>query len=412
MTIAGTWTDSFLTVNNRKVHIRDCFHVSFEKNIFYTTRNNTKTLTFLKANFLFLTLRIHPHFFPHVQTMICTLSSPNVKLEYLPNMSQRSRTEKVTPLIFTQSTINSKNIPMDKLKPDELCLKYKRLKFVLRDRKLDIVSLTFLLFDSSGKVVGEWRSKDISIRFGNVQEHTDLKGIPAKERDREFSDDMYNEVLQFQKRDVLGDELLCLETRLNTKGGLNDVDCGDEQRGWVSNNGQNVHRVDIDRHYPHVVEMDSHLPRSIDLERHYPCKVDTSTQHSRLEYRSSPAIFSGRVTSLVGYKQVLSPVLSNQRSSSLFNQIQSPSINLQQPVYNQIKIHNPAAYPNHLQYSAIQSSHLVEINRQNIGMGYNQTSWSPFINWVHDKHIHSPVLPNQTRSQPLYKQIQPPSINK
>ncbi|KAJ3251030.1 hypothetical protein HK103_002926 [Boothiomyces macroporosus] len=218
--ILGSWTDKCLIIGGEAVHISDCFHVACDRNLFWANRNSSRTITCLKANYLHISLRLHPTFFRLLEEKILIYSNTQltgkfktvvkeasgIRLEQVTDLTRRSRTETPNEIIFSTDTINKHKLSIHKLKPEDLQIKYKRIKLAIRDRKKDLVNLTLSIYAETRKgwvQVGEWISKDIAVRFGNVADHPDLKGMTAKDREREFSDMLYAEISQFQKYTLL-----------------------------------------------------------------------------------------------------------------------------------------------------------------------------------------------------------------
>ncbi|KAJ3250840.1 hypothetical protein HK103_003079 [Boothiomyces macroporosus] len=223
--VIGTWADAYIHLGEHALHVKDCFHVSCEKNMFYAKRNKQKTITCLKANYIFITLRLQPLFFDLLYLNLqvgdkkmtgkfktVLKEQSGVRLEQVTDVSRRSRTEEPEELVFCKDTLNPRKLSTGKLKPEELKVKHKRIKLGIRDRRKDLVNLMVLLYAETTDgwvLLSEWTSKNIAVRFGNVADHPDLKGITAKDREREFADLMYDEITQFQNAPSLALLKLC-----------------------------------------------------------------------------------------------------------------------------------------------------------------------------------------------------------
>ncbi|KAJ3317379.1 hypothetical protein HDV06_001669 [Boothiomyces sp. JEL0866] len=214
--ILGRWTDSYISIGGEAVHVSDCFHVSCERNLFLSKTNYTPTISCLKANYLHISIRLQPLFFRLLsekslifaqkcltgkfKTVIKEASG--IRLEQVTDLTRRSRTESPEEIVFSADTINKYNLPHHKLKPEDLQIKYRRIKLGIRDRRRDSINLALLLFAETTDgwvLLGEWASKPILVRFGNVADHPDLKGITAKDRERELTDLLFSETSRFQK---------------------------------------------------------------------------------------------------------------------------------------------------------------------------------------------------------------------
>ncbi|KAJ3317644.1 hypothetical protein HDV06_001334 [Boothiomyces sp. JEL0866] len=212
----GKWSSRDFEIEGERIPVQDCFHVSLEKNMFWATWDEQEYITCLKANYLFIYLRLQPQFYQlltkkeiYIQGKrflgkfkTCISNQAGYRIEQVIDPNRRSLTEDPEDVVFDHLTLNPKKIAVQKLKADELCIKHKRIKLGIRDRRNNFINLIVTLYaetEDGFVLIGEWTSNTINVRFGNCSEHSDLRGIPARERERSFSAQLYKEVLSFQK---------------------------------------------------------------------------------------------------------------------------------------------------------------------------------------------------------------------
>ncbi|KAJ3308458.1 hypothetical protein HDV04_001215 [Boothiomyces sp. JEL0838] len=184
--------------------------------MFWATWEKQEYVTCLKANYLFIYLRLQPVFYHLLckkdiciegkkltgKFKTCISKQPGYRVEQVIDSNRRSFTKDPEDLIFDKDTLNPKKVAIHKLKADELCVKHKRIKLGIRDRKINLINLTVTLYaetDEGFVQIGEWTSNTISVRFGNCSEHADIHSIPARERERSYCAQLYKEILAFQK---------------------------------------------------------------------------------------------------------------------------------------------------------------------------------------------------------------------
>ncbi|KAJ3268547.1 hypothetical protein HDV01_002586 [Terramyces sp. JEL0728] len=212
----GTWTGKSFDICGESVALQDCFHVSLEKNMFWANYQDQEYITCLKANYLFIYLRLQPVFYQLLcrkdiyiegkkflgKFKTCITNQAGYRIEQVVDPNRRSMTQEPEDVLFDCQTLNPKKVALEKLKADELCIKHKRIKLGIRDRRHNFINLTVTLYaetEDGFVYIGEWTSNTINVRFGNCSENSDLRGIPARDRERSFSAQLYKEILAFQK---------------------------------------------------------------------------------------------------------------------------------------------------------------------------------------------------------------------
>ncbi|KAJ3251356.1 hypothetical protein HK103_002447 [Boothiomyces macroporosus] len=211
----GQWLSNVMHIDGNPTPVKDCFHISLEKNMFWPQR---KQITCLKANYIFIYVRLQPVFYEclHRQAklsfnnqmltgnfMISLRNQYGFKLEQVVDPNRRSYTKEPQDVIFSALTLNPKNIAVNKVKPEELCVKFKRMKLgITKDHEYINIRVAIYCENIHGDYIllDEWRSYDISVRFGNCAQYPDLRNISTKEREREYVNQLYNEISAFQKQ--------------------------------------------------------------------------------------------------------------------------------------------------------------------------------------------------------------------
>ncbi|KAJ3317383.1 hypothetical protein HDV06_001673 [Boothiomyces sp. JEL0866] len=210
----GDWLSNSIVAKNKVVPVKACFHVSLEKNMFWPNREK---ITCLKANYIFVYVRLQPLFFEllsnntqfyfngHQLTgkyKVTLRDQSGFKLEQVVDPSRRTFTNEPEDIVFNASTLNPKKVAVQKLKAEELSIKFKRMKLAMaRDCEYINFRVGIYAETTAGEylLIDEWQSKEVHVRFGNCAQYADIKNISTKEREREYNNELYSEIMNFQK---------------------------------------------------------------------------------------------------------------------------------------------------------------------------------------------------------------------